>query len=757
MKKLLCSTLVFLLLAGPLAAQQPLPVRRVVLYKNGMAYVVRSGEVRTPLRLTFHPDEMNDVLKTFTAWNPQNSSLYSVGYTTGVPSNQLLGRFPFDLRGENSGLGDFLQQVKGAAVRLDLGTRALTGKLIGVTAEDRSTQPQSQNRDHRLAILVERGAVESVWLSEVKSLEFTDSELREQLRSYLDVLAEGRQDVTKQVTVYPNPAPGPVNVAYVQQFPVWKTSYRLDMNGKEGRIQGWTQIDNPTAESWDNVDLTLVSGMPTSFIMNLYEPLYAQRDTVEAPQTVVAGPRSYEGALSSGPVPRGRGTIYGEAKDETGAALRGVDIVATNSSGNRFQTTSGERGSFELSGLAGGRYTVQASMLGFRTFTTQIDLPTFGKAGVDVRLQVGSVSDQMLLEMPMSLASKSEGPTGAVRVGGGVVPAPAPTATTFQEAGVSQTQDYFEYHFPFPIQLQSRQSALLPFLNKGIKMDRVSIFNATKDKRYPLNGAWIENNSGVPLEPGPVTFFQEGRYAGETVLNYLSKDERRLVSYGVDYDVEVASRLQTQPEVITRVVVRGGVATFTHESSQTTSYQLRNKRTDEKIVILEHPQTGRPLKDVRPDETTANFHRFRLRLAPNQSLEFPVTEVLNRSSTVTMQNINRQTLEGRFSGPEIPAELRANIEKIVVEREKLAEMNREHAKTEASLERISEDQSRVRENLKALDDSREARTLKQTYVDQLQKQESDVTRLRAETEQWSQRIAAQEALVARMVAELKWE
>src|SRR6185295_8479500 len=109
--------------------------------------------------------------------------------------------------------------------------------------------------------------------------------LRNQLKEYLDVLAEGRQDVTRQVSIYPSAtqATGPVRVAYLQQFPLWKTSYRMDLGAKESGIQGWAQIDNPTGESWDNVEVSLLSGSPVSFVMNLYQPLFTSRMQVAVP------------------------------------------------------------------------------------------------------------------------------------------------------------------------------------------------------------------------------------------------------------------------------------------------------------------------------------------------------------------------------------------------------------------------------------------------------------------------------------------
>src|SRR6187399_2579876 len=101
--------LVVCLLAGSqfLTAQQPLPITQVLLYKNGMAYIVRSGQLSGPVSLTFHPEDMNDVLKSFSAWNPDTGALYSVGYTAGIPASRMLARYPFNITDARTGLGGF--------------------------------------------------------------------------------------------------------------------------------------------------------------------------------------------------------------------------------------------------------------------------------------------------------------------------------------------------------------------------------------------------------------------------------------------------------------------------------------------------------------------------------------------------------------------------------------------------------------------------------------------------------------------------
>ena len=142
MRKAVAIVLALIVTASGVWAQQPLRVTRVLLYKNGMAYIVRTGQLAAPLSLTFHPEDMNDILKSFSAWNPDTGALYSVGYTAGIPASHMLARYPFNISDPNTGLGGFLIQVKGADVRLDDGGKNLEGTLVAVQQAQRVPQEQ---------------------------------------------------------------------------------------------------------------------------------------------------------------------------------------------------------------------------------------------------------------------------------------------------------------------------------------------------------------------------------------------------------------------------------------------------------------------------------------------------------------------------------------------------------------------------------------------------------------------------------------
>src|SRR5262249_36521921 len=75
--------------------------------------------------------------------------------------------------------------------------------------------------------------------------------------------------------------------------------YRIVLNGKEKpRLLGWASVENTSDEDWSNVKLTLVSGRPISFQMDLYPPLYIPRPVVEPELFASLRPPTYGGPIS---------------------------------------------------------------------------------------------------------------------------------------------------------------------------------------------------------------------------------------------------------------------------------------------------------------------------------------------------------------------------------------------------------------------------------------------------------------------------
>jgi hypothetical protein len=330
-----------------------------------------------------------------------------------------------------------------------------------------------------------------------------------------------------------------------------------------------------------------------------------------------------------------------------------------------------------------------------------------------------------------------------------------PVDAAFQQADALQVQDVFEYKFPFSVQLGSRQSALLPFVQKKMNVERLSIFNARSDRGNPRLGARLENTTDVPFEPGPVTFFESGRYAGEAVLPHISRGDKQLVSYGIDQDVVVSSKQQRQPETTTRLTINKGVAVLFRETVLMHTYEVRNKGS-EKTLIVEHArQTDRKLTGVSPWETTDSFYRFRMPLPAGDSTQLPVSEILETRTQVSLQTLNRDQLV-MFSGRETPPVIRERLGQIVDLQDQIGGLNAEIAETHGRVETLFQDQERLRENLKALGGRRDEEELRRRYLGQLAKQEDEIARLRASEAKGSQQLNAAQNQLSELIATLSW-
>jgi len=274
-----------------------LPVKEVVLYKNGIGYFQRVGEVRPgeTARLEFKATEMNDVLKSLTVLEEGGGKVTGLRYDSSEPLARKIAEFPFRL-GERQPITGLLDQLKGARLEVRLGSQAQSGRIVGARQV-----PGDEKRPEReeVTLLLDSGELRSIDLSGATGLRLTDPELELQLKDYLGRVAQGRS--LEKRSIYIDSADAKSRrlvVSYVIPTPVWKSSYRLIWRASgEPLLEGWGIVDNTTGEDWKNVQLALVSGRPVSFISRLYEPRYVGRPTAELPEEQAAAPVVYGGAV----------------------------------------------------------------------------------------------------------------------------------------------------------------------------------------------------------------------------------------------------------------------------------------------------------------------------------------------------------------------------------------------------------------------------------------------------------------------------
>src|SRR5690606_25932967 len=89
-------------------------------------------------------------------------------------------------------------------------------------------------------------------------------------------------------------------------------------------VQGWAIVENTTDADWNDVRLSLVSGRPISFTMDLYSPLYAPRPVETLDLYATLRPQVYDQDLLS----RKSESASGSLDVRNTAAAPASDMVA---------------------------------------------------------------------------------------------------------------------------------------------------------------------------------------------------------------------------------------------------------------------------------------------------------------------------------------------------------------------------------------------------------------------------------------------
>jgi hypothetical protein len=287
--------LAFLLTTAALAAD--LPVREVVLYKHGVAFFQRSGDLAAgeTARLDFLAAEMNDVLKSLTLVDRSGAPVTGLRYDSSEPLERKLAAFPFKLDGQPS-LAAFLEQMKGARLELKMAA----GDLAGTILSARLISGGRERPDlEQVVLLSDSGDLRTVDLTAAAALRFSDSKLQDQLKEYLTVLHQARSRDKRSVWIDGGGAGARrLSASYMTPAAVWKSSYRLLFSADTANLEGWAIVDNTSDEDWNGVRLALVSGRPISFVSRLYEPRYRTRPVAELGEEGPAAPIVHTGALN---------------------------------------------------------------------------------------------------------------------------------------------------------------------------------------------------------------------------------------------------------------------------------------------------------------------------------------------------------------------------------------------------------------------------------------------------------------------------
>ena len=119
--------------AGSTDSESRLPVKRVVLYKNGVGYFEHTARVHgtQDLSIDFTTAQLNDVLKSLTAVDMGDGRVSSLRYNSIAPLDERLKslRLPF---GEQVTQAEYLTALRGARVEVRSGSASVNCRLLSL-------------------------------------------------------------------------------------------------------------------------------------------------------------------------------------------------------------------------------------------------------------------------------------------------------------------------------------------------------------------------------------------------------------------------------------------------------------------------------------------------------------------------------------------------------------------------------------------------------------------------------------------------
>jgi hypothetical protein len=715
-----------------------LPVKRVVLYKNGVGYFEHTARVHgtQELNIDFTTAQLNDVLKSLTAVDLGEGRVSSVRYNSIAPLDERLRslRLPF---GEQVTQAEYLSALRGARVEVRSGSATAAGRLLSVEKVRRQRQKDDFEDVTTFSVVTDSGEMRNFELGPGTSVRIAERELNDEVERYLGLIGSSRaRDVRRMTFTAAGSGDRDIFVSYISEVPIWKSTYRIifpEKSGEKPLLQGWAIVDNTIGEDWKDVQLSLVAGEPQSFIQNISQPFYTRRPEIPLPESVMLTPQSHEATverdrmeefakLQQPGVSHATTSLEGIVKDPSGAMVANARVTVRNEETGVSQVaTTDARGHYRFIDLQAGNSAVFVSATGFQRFDlTNVYLGIGRTNEIDATLNVGATSEMV----------EVQGQATTVQTESAAISAVAGRQVT--EAEGKSAGDFFEYNIKQKISIGKNQSALVPILQAHIEAEKVTLWNPDS---APLRALWIKNTSGQVLDAGSFNVLEADTFAGEGVLETIHPEERRLLSYAGDAAVHVKYSDESTARPFSRIQIAKGVMVLTNEEHKTSKFTIRNADTEPRQMIVEYPLeedwTLAP-PTPKPEESTESFQRFRVPVDAGKTSELTVESVHPEDTRYDLTNLDEDEVMLLVDQKRMTPAMQQVFDSILKQKLKSGEISNQIAERKRESDQIATDQNRIRENMKALKGSSEEKALLQRYVGQLDSQESRLSSLRKE-------------------------
>ncbi len=703
-------------------AETDLALERVVLYRNGIGYFERAGEVdEDVLRIKVRRDQVNDLLKSLTVIDRNSGQAVSVSMPLDPQSwaNAALST----LGPGRGSVAEVLDGLRGTEVVLRTSVGRVRGRVVMVEQvvnepdpSARIPPPSSDEQptvDHKVT-LVDGNDLSVVRLSKVSGFTLLDGDVALQLNRRLD--ASAGEGMFQQIEVEIRLAGAKTHdlvVSYVVEAPMWKPTYRVVLP-KEGQgkalLQGWAVVDNTSGEDWSQVSMSLTSGEPIAFQYDLHTP----RTVMRADLTESGVRRRAEVALGE--------TTY-EWDDGDGASVDAEEEDERSKDANM----EGAVAAAEMAPEPEPSSSLKSKKKSASRRTRDSPSPVVG----------GSMGNM-------------GGPPGA--------PPPPPAVdydalrrSTQAQARASSVAGMTRFDLTERVSVPNGSSTMVAILNQEVEAEETFMFKpggaGMGYDTNPYRVVRFKNTSPFVLEPGPLSIYAGGSFVGEGLSDTVGTGTSATVPFAVEPSIMVTSSSQQKGNEMHLVRIVRGVLEVEQFSRNETTWNVRGPRQDAAWkVIVRHPQTGSNYQLLeRPEGTEDLPGAYLVPVAvPSGKTEGEVTLIEQTPSRTTVSIWDGRAvglMEQVLLSAEVTPAMRKKLQPVVDLRSEIGRIDTEVDGLKRQQVELDQRATQTRENLEAIKKDPAASSLRKKLSKRLEEFTSDGDELgRKVVELQSQRL-----------------
>ena len=294
------------------------------------------------------------------------------------------------------------------------------------------------------------------------------------------------------------------------------------------------------------------------------------------------------------------------------------------------------------------------------------------------------------------------------------------------------------YRFPAKISLASGSSMMVPYVDREVSATRTFLYQPDTNARRPLAALKLKNDGEAALPAGILTAFETAgdgaaNFAGDAQMPLTPKGAEKFVTFALDSKTDIRRTDKGSKQTRLGKAVRGYL-TVSVKSHWTIDYEITPPAEEDRDIVIDEARADgwKPTGEVNELEETPTRLRFKVAAPKGKTTKVTLAREHTEEQYVSLGALEADSLLTTVSGLEngTPA-LKEAVAKLSALVTGMNEAKAQRKKLEAEATKITQDQERLRENLKSVGQGSD---LGRRYLDTLKGQEDRLAAIATEDE-----------------------